>query len=289
MDKQPLPKVPTIHVVSDSMGITARAVAVAAAGHFGETDPNIEVLANVRTFDDIRAFLEREQLVHQKMYGDDRLVVFYTLVIRELKEALDAYVSKHPSIYAVDVLSGAIDAIEQVTGLRHHPIPGEQHTVNESYFRRIKALEFTIEHDDGISPQDLPEADIVIVGVSRTSKTPTSIYLGQQGYKVANVPIVAGLEPPKELFQVESSRIFGLMTSPEVLVGIRRTRMGSSLGDQSAYASLGGVLEELEQARALMRRLGCVIINTKDRAIEETAQEILLRYSAAHPRIVADI
>jgi regulator of PEP synthase PpsR (kinase-PPPase family) len=289
MKERPLPKVPTIHVVSDSMGITAQSIARAAAAHFGETDPNVVVLANVRTFEEIRAFLEREQQIHRKLYDDDRIIVFYTLVISELKEALDAYVIAHPTIHAVDVLSGAIEAMEQVSGLHHHPIPGEQHTVNESYFRRIEALEFTIEHDDGLSPQDLPDAEIVIVGVSRTSKTPTSIYLGQQGYKVANVPIVAGIEPPKELFKVDSSRIFGLITTPEVLVGIRRTRMGESLGENSNYASLGAVFDELEQAKAIMRRLGCVIIDTEDRAIEETAQEILCRYKAAHPRIAVDI
>ena len=279
------PDPPTVHVISDSMGITARALARAACSHFGNTEPRIEVLANARSFDDIRTFLEKEQQTHRELYDDERIVVFYTLVIDELKEALDAYVREHSNIYAVDILSDAIEAIEKVTGHKHNPTPGEQHVINDQYFRRIEAVEFTIAHDDGLLPQDLPEADIVILGVSRTSKTPTSIYLGQQGYKVANVPIVAGIEPPEEVYRVDRARLFGLMTSAEVLVGIRRTRMGAAVDEQSHYASLGSVYEELEESRALMRRLGCMIINTQNRAVEETAQEIMRRYDSAFPRV----
>ena len=222
--------------------------------------------------------------MHRQMYNDDRIIVYYTLVIQELRDALESYLADHPNIYAVDVLSDSIAVIEQVSGKTHNPAPGEQHKINDQYFQRIEAIEFTVSHDDGLLTQDLPEADIVILGVSRTSKTPTSIYLGQQGYKVANVPLVEGLELPKEVYEVDRERLFGLITDPSVLVGVRKTRMGGQLG-QSRYADIDAVTLELDRARTIMRGLGCVIINTKDRAIEETAQEILRHYNAAFPRI----
>lgn len=280
-----MPALPTIHVISDSMGNTAKTIARSAASHFGELDPNITVLAQVRSFEQIQAFLEKEQRIHRKMYGDDRIIVFYTLVIQELKDALEAYLVDHSNIHAVDVLSDSIAAIERVSGKTHNPIPGEQHKMNDQYFQRIEAIEFTVNHDDGLLTQDLPEADIVILGVSRTSKTPTSIYLGQQGYKVANVPLVEGLELPKEVYDVDRERLFGLITDPSVLVGVRKTRMSAQLGEQSKYSDIDAVTMELNRARTIMRGLGCVIINTKDRAIEETAQEILRHYNAAFPRI----
>ena len=279
-----MPTLPTIHVISDSMGNTAKTIARSAASHFGELDPNITVLPYVRSFDQIRSFLEEEQRLHRQMYNDDRIIVYYTLVIQELRDALESYLADHPNIYAVDVLSDSIAVIEQVSGKTHNPAPGEQHKINDQYFQRIEAIEFTVSHDDGLLTQDLPEADIVILGVSRTSKTPTSIYLGQQGYKVANVPLVEGLELPKEVYEVDRERLFGLITDPSVLVGVRKSRMGGQLG-QSRYADIDAVTLELDRARTIMRGLGCVIINTKDRAIEETAQEILRHYNAAFPRI----
>lgn len=280
-----VPSLPTIHVISDSMGNTAKTIARSAASHFGELDPNIVVLPHVSSFEEIRTFLEKEQNAHRQMYGDDRIIVYYTLVIQELRDALEAYLAEHPSIHAVDVLSDPITVIEQVSGKAHNPVPGEQHKINDQYFQRIEAIEFTVSHDDGLLTQDLPEADIVILGVSRTSKTPTSIYLGQQGYKVANVPLVEGLELPKEIYDVDRERLFGLITDPSVLVGVRKTRMNGQLGEQSKYSDIDAVTLELDRARTIMRGLGCVIINTKDRAIEETAQEILRHYNAAFPRI----
>lgn len=276
-------KLPPILVISDSMGITGTTLARSAASHFGDTDPSIEVLPNVRTLEEIKAFLARQEERRRDECGSDELIVLYTLVIDELREELDAYLVEHPNIHAVDVLTGSIDAIEQVSGLKHETIPGEQHVVNENYFKRIEALEFTVAHDDGLRTQDLADADIVILGVSRASKTPTSIYLGQQGYKVANIPMVPGVELPAEIYEVDRRRLFGLITDPSVLVGMRRTRMGDSLGENSQYADLDTVIQELEQSRTIMRGLGCVIINTKDRAIEETAQEILKNYNAVFP------
>ena len=280
MERQNKAKLPTIHVISDSMGITARTLTRAATSQFGNPDPKIELLPNVQSFEQARKFLEDQRVTHMRLYGDDRILLFYTLVESELKEELKAYIAKNPNIVAVDLISDAVHAISEVSGCEPTYGPGGTHVTDAHYFHRISALEFTIAHDDGQRPQDLPQADIVILGVSRTSKTPTSIYLGQQGYRVANVPLVPGVQLPEEIYQVNRSRIFGLMTSPDVLVGIRRTRMGSLTGSSDRYASFEKVREELDHARMIMRGLGCLVINTEDRAIEETAQEIIRRYDA---------
>ena len=271
---------PTIHVISDSVGITARTLTRAATSQFGETDPNIELLAEVQSFEQARAFLEEQGQIHERLYGDARILLFYTLVEGELKDKLKEYIAENPNIIAVDLISDAVHAISEMTGVEPQYGPGGTHVTDAHYFKRISALEFTIAHDDGQRPQDLPQADIVILGVSRTSKTPTSIYLGQQGYRVANVPLVPGVQLPQEIYNVERSRIFGLMTTPDVLVGIRRTRMGELVGTSERYADFGVVREELEHARAIMRGLGCIVINTENKAIEETAQEIMRRYDA---------
>ena len=147
---------------------------------------------------------------------------------------------------------------------------------DQYYFKRIEAIEFTIAHDDGRNPQELSQADIVLLGVSRSSKTPTSIYLAQQGYKVSNIPLDPTTEPPRELLDVERTRLFGLMTTAEVLIGIRQRRLGNASVVASSYA-------DPEKARALMRKLGCIVIHTENRAVEETAQEILRYYERAHP------
>lgn len=262
------------------MGVTARTLTRAATSQFGEPNPNIELLANVSDFETVRRFLDDQCRVHKRLYDDDRFVLFYTLVEGEVRDKLKAYIDEHPNVIAVDLISDAVHAISKMIGHGPQYGPGGTHVTDATYFQRIAALEFTIAHDDGQRPEDLPDADIVILGVSRTSKTPTSIYLGQQGFRVANVPLVAGIDPPSQIYDVDRSRMFGLMTTPDVLVGIRRTRMGNVAGGSSRYADVDAVREELEHARALMRELGCIVIHTEDRAIEETAQEIMRRYDA---------
>ena len=147
-------------------------------------------------------------------------------------------------------------------------------------------MEFTIEHDDGRNPQDLTKADIVLLGVSRCGKTPISIYLSQEGYRVSNVPLDLQSTPPRQLYDVDPSRLFGLMTTSDVLVDIRRKRLGRALSVASSYAEPEQVVADLDEARALMRRLGCIVIHTEHRAVEETAQEILRFYEMRHPRSV---
>lgn len=274
---------PTIHVISDSVGLTAQAVARAAAAQFGVTNPCIEVLPKATTFDEIQEFIEAHSAFHAQHSGDGRLLLFYTLVNSDLAQQLASYAADHPDIVAVDLMTDATAAIAQMTGLAPSTKPGGLHVADQYYFRRIEAIEFTIAHDDGRNPQDLTQADMVILGVSRSSKTPLSIYLAQEGYKVANVPLDLHTEPPRELHDVERTRLFGLMTTPEVLVSIRQRRLGKAGVVAKSYADPECVYQDLEQARAFMRKLGCIVVHTENRAVEETAQEILRYYERAHP------
>jgi [pyruvate, water dikinase]-phosphate phosphotransferase / [pyruvate, water dikinase] kinase len=146
--------------------------------------------------------------------------------------------------------------------------------LDSSYFRRMAAIEFAVRYDDGVGAHGLGDADIVLVGVSRSSKTPLSMYLGYLGYKTANVPIVRGIDPPKELFEIDPGKIVGLTMEAEALAEIRRVR-ARGLGGGGRYASLEEIYEELEYAEAVHRRLGCPVIEVSNLAIEETARRII--------------
>ncbi len=276
------PKLPTIHIISDSVGVTAHSVARAAAAQFGITEPYVETLSKAVSFTEICAYIDSK--VAQLSGGDEseKVLVFYTLVDQELRSQVAAYTARHPRVVAVDLIGDAIDAIASVSGLSPRDVPGGLRVADHQYFKRIAAMEFTINHDDGRNPHELTQADIVLLGVSRSGKTPTSVYLSQQGFKVANVPLDPDTEPPVELYDVEPSRLFGLITTPEVLVSIRRRRLGNAAGVASNYADTEEVYRDLEQARAFMRKLGCIVLPTDNRAVEETAQEILRYYDLAH-------
>lgn len=274
---------PTIYVVSDSVGLTASSVARAASSQFHVYTPRIEMLSKVKHFDEVVRFIDEGVKAERERLGSKQILVFYTLVSGDFCSRIEEYIESRPDVVGVNLLRGAISAISEVTGLMPSATAGSMRETNAIYYKRIEAIEFTIEHDDGRNPQDLTLADIVILGVSRSSKTPTSIYLAQQGYKVANVPLDVETNPPKEIYDVDRTRLFGLMTTPDVLVPIRQRRLGRAMTVAASYADPEHVYEDLDSARQFMRQLGCIIINTKDRAVEETAQEILKYYEKVHP------
>lgn len=283
----PAVPMPAIHVISDSIGITAQTIARVAASQFGVANPLLEVCAGVKTISDITSFLEEHVARQVEETQSKTILCFYTLVEGPTYTAFQEYLAENPHIVAVDLMTNALRAISQVTGMSPGNERGIYRATDEAYYRRIEAMEFTIEHDDGRNPQDLTKADIVLLGVSRSSKTPTSIYLSQEGYKVANIPVDPNTEPPQEIYDVEPSRLFGLMISPEVLIGIRRRRLNKhEMLVAGEYADPEFVRKDLEKSRTLMRKLGAIVIHTDNRAVEETAQEILRYYEVAHPRIV---
>jgi regulator of PEP synthase PpsR (kinase-PPPase family) len=154
--------------------------------------------------------------------------------------------------------------------------PGSRPPLNSAYFKRMEAIEFAVRFDDGVG-RGLHDADIVLVGVSRTSKTPLSIYLGFLGHKAANVPVVKGISPPKELFDVDRRKVVGLTIDPNRLVEIRRARVRTMGGGarNRQYAELLEIYEELDQAKKVHRRLGCPVIDISELSIEETAHRVL--------------
>ena len=176
----------------------------------------------------------------------------------------------------MDVLSPMLKAIEKNYGLVPKNQPGLIHALDHEYFKRVAAIEFAIKYDDGKNPWGLLKADLVIIGVSRTSKTPLSMYLANKKLKMANVPLVPEIPPPEELFRISPKKIIGLLIDPYKLNEIRSERLKAmGLADGANYADLKRITEELDYAKAIMRRIHCTSINVSNRAIEETASMIL--------------
>ncbi|TLM79792.1 MAG: kinase/pyrophosphorylase, partial [Actinobacteria bacterium] len=214
--------------------------------------------------------------------GDD-CVFLYTLADTRLRDVMHR-VTLEKDIMAIDIMGPVVGAL--AGAIHRDPAwkAGAVRTTGAEYFERVDALDFAVQHDDGRNAEELDQADIVLIGVSRSSKTPLSMYLAFKGYKVANVPLVPGVEPPPELFAVDRSRLFGLVIDAGTLSEIRRQRIGDLGPYSGGYADIGHVEDELADSRALMRRLGCFVVNTGSRAIEETAQEILRHFECALPR-----
>src|ERR687888_829786 len=254
-----------LHVVSDSTGETAARLVLAAEAQFPDQEfveirhPQIETVADL-------------QLAVDRMKGRPA-VVLYTLVEPELRDTMRA-LCRRAKLHYCDLLGHPIDAIARVSGQVARMTPGARPPLNDQYFRRISAIEFAVRYDDGVGG-GLHEADIVLIGVSRTSKTPLSIYLGYLGYKTANVPIVKGIDPPAELFHIDPAKVVGLTIDASRLAEIRQARVRNLGASPRAYAELVEIYEELEQAAAVHRRLGCPVIEVSELSIEETAQRVI--------------
>lgn len=265
-------KLATVLVISDALGETAASVALAAAGQFDEGAVAIERLSRVQDARQVKRYLESLAGAAKK------IAVFHTIVQDELRSEVAGLLVEQ-GIAAVDLLGPAIDTIAALTGLAPKGIPGIIHQTDERYFQRIACMEYTVEHDDGRGADDLSEADIVLIGVSRTSKTPLSMYLALQGYHVANIPLAPQMEPPQALFEVDPARIFGLVTTVEAIAPIRAQRLGTPQAQSAAgsYADPTSIELEFAYARSLMKRLGCFVVHTDGKAIEESATEIIER------------
>lgn len=255
----------SIHVISDSLGETGEMVARAAEAQFDPDRFRIERLPKVTTPEQLRETVRS----HCGRY----CLFFYTLVNRALCEEMERLCDE--GINGVDLLGPAVDVLSRVTGYQPTGEAGAMRRTDQEYFDRIEAMEFAVKHDDGRNPEGLLEADIVLVGVSRTSKTPLAMYLAFKGWRVANVPLAPGVTAPPELHDLDPRRVFGLVTSVEILLEIRTERMRELGAYVPGYAEREAVERELEEARAYMRTLGCLVINTGGRAIEEAAQEIV--------------
>jgi [pyruvate, water dikinase]-phosphate phosphotransferase / [pyruvate, water dikinase] kinase len=254
-----------LHVISDSTGETAARLVQALEAQFPEQPfrevrhPRVESVADLR------------QAV--SLARGRPAVVVYTLVDREMREAMRT-LCKRARVHYCDLLGHPIEAVARVSGMAARMTPGARHALDSQYFRRMEAIEFAVKYDDGVG-RGLDEADVVLVGVSRTSKTPLSIYLGYLGHKAANVPVVRGIELPPELYEIDPAKIVGLTIDAERLLDIRTARVHSMGASRKRYAELEVIYLELEEAAALHRRLGCPVLDVSDLSVEETAMRVV--------------
>jgi regulator of PEP synthase PpsR (kinase-PPPase family) len=259
-------KVQEIFVVSDGTAETAHAVTRAIMFQFS-------LPWHLRTFSGIRFPSEIHRVVDEAESAG--AFIAFTLVEGEAKEELQRYCGER-SIQIIDLLGPLLDKFAEQLTARPRMAPGVLHTITDDYFKRIEAVEFTVRHDDGASLHTLRHADIVLVGVSRTSKTPLSMYLAQRGYKAGNVPIVPNVPTPQELLDLPREKVFGLNISATLLLEIREARlrnMGSST--RASYADPGLITEELDQAKRLYRQQRWPVIEISGKAVEENAARII--------------
>jgi [pyruvate, water dikinase]-phosphate phosphotransferase / [pyruvate, water dikinase] kinase len=254
-----------LHMISDATGATAKRLVQALEAQFPEQEFEEIVHPMVETVDDLRLAVDRAKA--------RPAVIVYTIVHPELREAMHE-LCRRAKVHYCDILRQPIDSVAKVSGQMAKMTPGARPPLDSHYFRRMAAIEFAVKYDDGVGG-GLDDADIVLVGVSRTSKTPLSIYLGYLGYRAANVPVVKGIEPPEKLFEIDQTKIIGLTIGAERLAEIRADRARRLGGNNRRYAELLEIYDELEEAEALHRRLGCPVIEISELSIEETAARII--------------
>ena len=258
---------PVVFVVSDSMGETAHLVARAVLSQFPDGE------AGLRRFSHIES-PEAASEVMALAQAQPTLVIF-TVILPEVRRAILDAAELH-GIQAVDIMGPALDGLEAITGQKALLEAGLIHKLDERYFRRVEAVEFAVQHDDGKDPAGYGKADIVLLGVSRSSKTPVSMYLANKGVKAANLPLILGIPVPPELHRIPVKKIIGLTISPAKLAQIRRERVRTmGVSGDSEYSDLARIREELAYARNMYQELGNEVVDVTDRAIEETASLVM--------------
>jgi regulator of PEP synthase PpsR (kinase-PPPase family) len=259
-----------LHLISDSTGETIQAVARAVCAQFVEAQPVEHIYGLVRG----KKALDRALAELAENPGP----VMYSILDDALRANLHSVCEKL-SVPCLSVLEPFVNQLAPYLKVEASGKPGGQHAMDTDYFRRINALNYTIQHDDGQSQNDLDTADIILTGVSRTSKTPTCIYLANRGYKSANVPLVPGMDPPSELLEAKNPLIVGLLNSPERLRAIRRNRL-LSLNEESEteYIDPELIRAEIADARRLFARQRWPVIDVTRRSVEEIASAVLNLY-----------
>lgn len=265
---------PVVYIISDSVGETAELVAKAAVSQFNHSAVEIRRIPYVNNREDLMEVLEEA--------AGCRSIIAYTLVVPELKEILtrEAILRGIPT---VDILGPLMDALVSLTTIQPKMEPGLVRKMDEDYFRKVDAIEFAVKYDDGKDPRGIVKADIVVIGVSRTSKTPLCMYLAHKRIKAANIPLVPEVFPPEELFKVPPEKIIGLTILPQQLNEIRRERLKTlGLTARADYASMNRIKRELKYAEDVMKKIGCTIIDVTNMAVEETASKVLEIYYKKH-------
>lgn len=264
-----------LHLVSDASGTTLLGLARACLAQFEDIEPVQKFWPLVRT----QRQLDR---VIAKIEQNPGPVIF-TMVDKKMRRRLqDRCDELH--IPCVAVLDPIIRSLSSYLGVNAMGVPGLQHTMDDAYFKRVAAIDFAMRHDDGKDLTDLNEAEVILVGVSRTSKTPTSVFLARRGIKAANIPLVPGVDVPPEKFELNTPFYVGLTASPERLMQIRRTRLKAvndkdkARFEENTYLDHDKIEEEVRKARRLFSKYGWPVIDVTKRSIEETSAEILALY-----------
>ncbi len=256
-----------LHLLSDSTGETLEMLAKASLAQFDDTDV-------VRHFWPMVRSLQHLERIVDDLKANPGLVL-YTLVNSEIRSSLEMR-CRQLGLPHVAVLDAVTAALEERLGQQARGRPGKQHQMDEAYFKRVDAIQYTIAQDDGVGFDNWEEADIVLAGVSRTSKTPTSIYLANRGFKVANIPLVVESPPPPALFKLRRPMVVGLTTAPKRLIEIRRNRLLSlNESTTTAYVDEERVEKEVAFARRMFADNGWPVIDVTRRSIEETAAAII--------------
>ncbi len=268
-----------LHLVSDSTGETLITVARAAAAQY----EGVSAIEHVYPL--VRSSTQLERVISEIEAAPG--IVLYTLVENELSTRLEE-ACRETSSPALSVLSPVHSLLQAYLGTASTARPGAQHMLNAEYFKRIDAMNFTLMHDDGQLPDDIEEADVLLLGVSRTSKTPTAIYLANRGLKTANIPLVPGMPLPPHVEEARKPLIVGLVASPERIVQIRENRILSlRASENTAYTDRERVAEEIAYSRRLFARNRWPMIDVTRRSIEETAAAILDHYREHRMKFIA--
>ena len=256
-----------LHLVSDATGETVITVARGAVAQFNDVEAIEHLWSLVRSKDQLKRVLAS--------VAANPGVVMFTLVDQELRQALQEG-CRELDIPCIPLLDMVIATLSQYLGVESQNLPGSQHVMDEHYLGRIDAMNFTVLHDDGQASGSLADADIVLVGVSRSSKTPTCFYLANRGFKTANVPVVPGCPLPPELENLKCPLIVGLTCGANQLVDIRRSRLRMiGQDEETEYVDPAAVSEEVKHARRIFSKTGWPVIDVTNRSIEETAAAVL--------------
>lgn len=262
-----MPTKPIVYVLSDSVGETAEQVIKAGLSQFNNGEYKIRRIPYVedkKTIDDTVQIAKENQGI-----------IGFTLVDPSLRNYVNEQ-AKASHIEAIDIMGPMLKSMEHVFERKPHLKPGLVHKLDEDYFKRVEAIEFAVKYDDGRDSRGISRADIILIGVSRTSKTPLSQYLAHKRLKVANVPIVPEVDPPEELYEVDREKCVGLKISPEKLYEIRMERLKSlGLGNQATYANIERIHQEIAYFDTIVSKIGCTMIDVSNKAVEETANLIL--------------
>lgn len=263
------PKTPTVYVVSDSRGDTARQLLQAAAVQFEGARYRTMVKANVRTLKRVRSIVEQATR--------SKAVIFYTLVNEELRRELrrSAREAKVPS---VDILGPAFTALHHLFRRKRGDIPGLLYSSDREHIDRMEAIDYTLKHDDGQRPHELARADVVVVGVSRSSKSTTCFYLASEGIRAANVPLILDVDPPEELFELPPQKVVGLRIEVSRLLAVREARAHNlRLVQEDPYLERRTVVREVSAANRLMDANDWPSVDVSYLAVEEIAREVMRR------------